>query len=113
MSSHPGFGAHTDPTFRSRPRRTGEVIRRVAVYLKPYWGMSLGTVACAILSLGFGLLYPKLTRTIIDTVISESRQDLLLPSALGLLGAFLFREVFNSLPGSIPESNPQPPSDRK
>jgi len=96
MASHPGFGAHTDPTFKSRPRATGEVIRRVAVYLRPYWLMSCGTVACAILSLGFGLLYPKLTRTIIDTVINGSRPDLLLPLALGLIGAFLLRELFNS-----------------
>jgi len=97
MSSHPGFGAHTDPTFRSRPRPAGEVIRRVAVYLRPYSLMALGTVACAILSLAFGFMYPKLTRTIIDDVISQSRQDLLLPAAAGLIGAFLFREIFNSL----------------
>ncbi|MCU0772027.1 MAG: ABC transporter ATP-binding protein/permease [Verrucomicrobia bacterium] len=97
MSSHPGFGAHTDPTFKSRPRPTGEVVRRVGVYLKPYWVMAFGTVTCAILSLGFGLLYPKLTRTIIDTVINQSREDLLLPAAWGLIGAFLFRELFNSL----------------
>lgn len=94
--SHPGFGAHTDPTFKSRPRPTGEVVRRVAVYLRPYWIMSVGTVACAVLSLGFGFLYPKLTRTIIDTVISEARHDLLLPAAAALVGAFLFRELFNS-----------------
>ena len=97
MSSHPGFCAHTDPTFKSRPRPTGEVIRRVAVYLRPYRHMAAGTVACAVMSLGFGLLYPKLTRTIIDSVITESRADLLLPCALGLIGAFLFRELFNSL----------------
>jgi len=59
--------------------------------------MSTGTVACAVISLGFGFLYPKLTRTIIDDVISKSREDLLLPAALGLIGAFLFREMFNSL----------------
>ena len=71
--SHPGFGAHTDPTFKSRPRPAGEVIRRVGVYLRPYWVMSLGTIGCAVLSLGFGLLYPKLTRTIIDTVITPEQ----------------------------------------
>jgi ABC-type multidrug transport system fused ATPase/permease subunit len=97
MSSHPGFGAHTDPTFKSRPRPAGEVIRRVAVYLRPYRLMAVGTVGCAILSLGFGLVYPKLTRTIIDSVIGGSRKELLLPSALGLIGAFLMRELFNSL----------------
>lgn len=94
--AHPGFGTHTDPTFKSRPRPTGEVIRRVAVYLRPYWIMSVGTVSCAVISLGFGLLYPKLTRTIIDSVIRDSREDLLLPVSLALIGAFLFRELFNS-----------------
>ncbi len=97
MSSHPGFGAHTDPTFKSHPRPAGEVIRRVGVYLRPYRLMAVGTVGCAILSLAFGLVYPKLTRTIIDSVLGESRQELLAPAALGLIGAFLLRELFNSL----------------
>ncbi len=91
MSSHPGFGAHTDPTFKSKPRPTGEVVRRVGVYLRPYLGMAAGTIACAIASLGFGLLYPKLTRVIIDDVIARSQEQLLVPAALGLLGAFLFQ----------------------
>jgi ATP-binding cassette subfamily B protein/subfamily B ATP-binding cassette protein MsbA len=97
MSLHPGYGAHTDPTFRSRPRPTREVVRRVGVYLWPYRWMAVGTVGCAVLSLGFGLLYPKLTRVIIDDVIARSQRELLVPAALGLLGAFLFRELFNSL----------------
>jgi ABC-type multidrug transport system fused ATPase/permease subunit len=72
-------------------------VRRVAVYLRPYWSLALATITCAVLSLGFGLLYPKLTRVIIDQVLTQGRHDLLTPAALGLLGAFLFREVFNSL----------------
>jgi ABC-type multidrug transport system fused ATPase/permease subunit len=59
--------------------------------------MVLGTVGCAVLSLGFGFLYPKLTSLIIDSVIRQGRHDLLTPAALGLLGAFLLRELFNSL----------------
>lgn len=94
--AHPGFGAHTDPTFKSRPRPTGEVVRRVGVYLRPYRLMVVGTVACAIISLGFGLLYPRLTKLIIDEVINGNRVDLLTPAALALLGAFLLRELFNS-----------------
>lgn len=97
MSSHPGFGAHTDPTFKSQPRPTGEVVRRVAVYLRPYKRLAVATVACAVLSLGFGFLYPKLTRVLIDQVIGQQRGDLLAPAAGGLLLAFLLREVFNSL----------------
>ncbi len=97
MSGHPGFGAHTDPTFKSEPRPTAEVVRRVAVYLKPYWALALATVACAVLSLGFGFLYPRLTRVLVDEVIANQRTDWLAPAAGGLLLAFLLREVFNSL----------------
>ncbi len=97
MSSHPGFGAHTDPTFKSRPRPTSEVVRRVAVYLRPYPWLAVGTAVCAVLSLGFGFLYPKLTRVLIDDVITRQQTHLLAPAAGGLLLAFLLREVFNSL----------------
>ena len=90
-------GSHADPTFRSRPRPTGEVIRRVGVYLRPYKLMVVGTVGCAVLSLAFGFVYPKLTRVIIDDIIQKGHYNWLTPAALGLLGAFLFRELFNSL----------------
>jgi ATP-binding cassette subfamily B protein/subfamily B ATP-binding cassette protein MsbA len=59
--------------------------------------MVVGTVGCAVLSLAFGFVYPKLTRVIIDDVIKKQRYDWLTPVALGLIGAFLFRELFNSL----------------
>jgi ATP-binding cassette subfamily B protein/subfamily B ATP-binding cassette protein MsbA len=97
MASHPGFGAHTDPSFRSPPRPTGEVVRRVAVYLRPYLGLAVATVGCALLSLAFGFLYPKLTRILIDEVITRRQTHLLAPAAGGLLLAFFLREVFNSL----------------
>ncbi len=97
MSQHPGFGAHTDPSFRSQPRTTGEVVRRVWVYLRPYRSLAAATVACAVLSLGFGFLYPKLTRFIIDEVIANRRAEALTPVSLALLGAFLLRDIFNSL----------------
>ncbi|MCZ7635516.1 MAG: ABC transporter ATP-binding protein/permease [Verrucomicrobia bacterium] len=97
MSSHPGFGAHTDPTFKSQPRPTGEVIRRVAVYLWPYRWLAVATVLCAVLSLAFGFLYPKLTRVLIDEVLTRRKVELLAPAAGGLLLAFFLREVFNSL----------------
>src|ERR1043165_1622964 len=96
MSSHPGYGSHTDPTFRSRPRKTGEVVRRVAVYLRPYKWMVAGTIGCAILSLAFGFLFPALTRVIIDDVVKAQRQQWLLLAALGLIGSFFMREVLNS-----------------
>jgi ATP-binding cassette subfamily B protein/subfamily B ATP-binding cassette protein MsbA len=72
-------------------------VRRVAVYLRPYAGLVVATILCAVLSLGFGLLYPLLTRVIIDEVITRHRSEALTLAALGLLGAFLLREAFNSL----------------
>ncbi|RME96215.1 MAG: ABC transporter ATP-binding protein [Verrucomicrobia bacterium] len=97
MTRHHHWGSHTDPSFRSRPRPTGEVVRRVAVYLRPYWLLALATISCAVLSLGFGLAYPKLTRVLIDDVVRAGRTEWLTPAALGLLGAFFLREAFNSL----------------
>lgn len=97
MPPHPNRGSNSDPTFRSRPRATGEVVRRVGVYLRPYKLMVFGTISCAVLSLAFGFVYPKLTSIIFDSVIRQGRYDWLTPAALGLIGAFLFRELFNSL----------------
>ncbi len=95
--SHPGFGAHTDPTFTSKPRTTWEVVSRVAVYLLPYKLMAVGTIACALFSLAFLFTYPKLTQYVIDDVITNQARQKLVPVILLLLGAFLFRELFNSL----------------
>ncbi|MGE3311803.1 MAG: ABC transporter ATP-binding protein [Limisphaerales bacterium] len=95
--SHARFGAHTDPTFRSEPRPAVEVIRRVAKYLRPYRAAAVATIVCAVASLGFGMLYPRLTRLLIDDVVAGGRSEWLTPASLGLLGAFFLREAFNSL----------------
>ncbi|MDQ6631350.1 MAG: ABC transporter transmembrane domain-containing protein, partial [Verrucomicrobiota bacterium] len=97
MAQHPPLSSHNDPTFAAKSRSTWEVIRRVAVYLKPYKWMAFGTVACAVLSLLMGFVYPLLTKYIIDDVIGQKRIDRLTPIMLALLGAFLLRELFNSL----------------
>src|SRR5712671_3460686 len=88
---------NSDPTFAARPRSTWEILRRVATYLRPYKLMAAGTIGCALLSLAFGLAYPKLTQFVVDDVIGNRRADLLAPAMLGLLGAFLLRDLFNSL----------------
>ncbi len=96
MHHHHSLGG-ADPTFTARARSTREIVRRVGAYLRPYKLMAAGTIGCALLSLGFGLAYPKLTELIIDGVIGRHRLDLLAPVMLGLLGAFLLRDLFNSL----------------
>jgi ATP-binding cassette subfamily B protein len=69
----------------------------VAVYLKPYKAMALGTVLCAVLSLAFSFVFPKATQFIIDDVITAGRHDLLVPTILALLGAFFLSDLFNAL----------------
>jgi ABC-type multidrug transport system fused ATPase/permease subunit len=59
--------------------------------------MALGTMLCAILSTACGFAFPKLTQFIIDDVIGARRLDLMTPVMLVLLGAFLLRDLFNSL----------------
>jgi ABC-type multidrug transport system fused ATPase/permease subunit len=97
MSGHPGFGAHTDPSFKSQPRSTGEVVRRVGVYLLPYKLMALGTIAFALLSLAAAFTYPKLTQHVIDEVITKRDTAALAPVMGLLIGAFFLRELFNCL----------------
>lgn len=86
-----------DPSFASRSRSTWEILRRVGRYLRPYKLMAAGTIGCAVLSLAFSFAYPKLTQFIIDDVLSGGRLEMLTPAVMLLLGAFVLREVFNSL----------------
>jgi ABC-type multidrug transport system fused ATPase/permease subunit len=94
---HHSKSSANDPTFTAKSRSTGEILRRVAIYLKPYKWMAAGTIACALLSLAFSLAYPKLTQFVIDDVIRKKQADRLTYIMLGLLGAFLLRDLFNSL----------------
>jgi ABC-type multidrug transport system fused ATPase/permease subunit len=95
MAHHEQAGL--DPTFTARSRRTLEVLRRVAVYLRPYKGRVAATVGCAILSLLASLVFPKLTQFALDEIVAKRRADLLPPVMLGLIGAFLLRDLFNAL----------------
>lgn len=97
MSHHSPTTVDPDPAVRARARSTWEVVRRVSTYLRPYGWFAAGTMACAILSLGFAFAFPRLMRLIIDDVISGQRHDLLLPAIAGLAGAFLLRDLFNGL----------------
>src|SRR5579863_3543301 len=97
MNHHHGAAGDTDPTFAAKARSTREILRRVAVYLKPYKLMAFGTMTCALLSLGFSLVFPRLIGAVIDDVIGKERVDLLMPVMLALIATFLLRDVFNSI----------------
>src|SRR5437867_551883 len=94
--AHP-VAASADPTFKAKARSTWEVVRRVAVYLPPYRRMAVGTVLCAMLSTACSFAFPHFTRKIIDEVIGQRQADQLTRVMFGLLGAFLLRDLFNSL----------------
>ena len=85
-----------DPTLRARSRSTWEVVRRVAVYLRPYRALAAANILCALVSLGCSLVFPRLVQKIIDDVVHGLRSGYVLP-VIGLAGAFLLRDLFNSL----------------
>ena len=96
MSSHASLRVG-DETLRASKRSVWSILRRIAKYLKPYRGLALATIGCAILSLAFQFVFPNLTGYVIDEVIANDRGGQLPWVCLGLLGAFLFSAVFNSL----------------
>lgn len=59
--------------------------------------MAFATMAFALLSTGFSLAFPKLAHLIIDDVILSKNAAHLTRYGIGLIGAFLFRDLFNSL----------------
>jgi ATP-binding cassette subfamily B protein len=85
-----------DPTLHASSRSTLEVVRRVAVYLRPYRLLALGNITCALISLGFSLAYPQLVQVIIEDVTQGNTTRFFWLIA-GLAGAFLMRDAFNSL----------------
>src|SRR5579862_8788241 len=97
MSRHAHLGAQADPTFTAKSRSTWEILRRVAVYLRPYKAMAFGTMSCALLSLAFSLAYPYFIGRVVDQVVGKQPAANLAPAAIGLLAAFLLRDLFNSL----------------
>src|SRR5262249_46021830 len=86
-----------DASFTASARSTWEILRRISRYLLPYKGLAAATVGCALLSMAFSLIYPKLAQFVIDDVIGRKRADLLTPMMIGLAGAFLLRDLFNGL----------------
>ena len=95
------YRAHTqasgENSFAVKSQGTWEVIRRVSRYLRPYPVMAAGTIGCAVMAQGLALVYPRLTQLILDDVVDRGRRDLLVPAILGLLAAFVLRDLFNSL----------------
>src|SRR5690349_14748043 len=95
--AHAHLSPRLDPTIPARQRSNWEIIRRVATYLRPYPWMAVSTIACALLSLACSFAYPLLTKRVIDDVIGKKQTEQLTFVMLGLIGAFLLRDLFNNL----------------
>jgi ATP-binding cassette, subfamily B, bacterial len=97
MAHHPNRTADSDPTFTAKPRSNWEIIRRVAVYLRPYKLLAVGTISCAILSLAFSFVFPVAMKVVIDDVIGQGQKEWLGPIICSVMAAFFFRDYFNSV----------------
>ena len=70
---------------------------RVFAYLKRYPRLAAGTLACAIMGTLMVIVFPSVTKWIIDDVVRANRPDKLLPLILLAAVAFLVQHFFNSL----------------
>jgi ATP-binding cassette subfamily B protein len=74
-----------------------KTVWRVFGYLKRYPWMAAVTLTCAILSTLMVIVFPGVTKWIIDDVVRANRPDKLLPLILLASIAFLLQHVFNAL----------------
>ncbi|MDQ6809074.1 MAG: ABC transporter ATP-binding protein/permease [Verrucomicrobiota bacterium] len=70
---------------------------RVFAYIKRYPWMAAGTLACAVASTLMIVVFPAVTKFIIDDVIRGHRPDLLVPCVIIALAAFFLQDVLNGL----------------
>ena len=74
-----------------------KTVWRVFAYLKRYPWLAAGTLACAIMGTLMVIVFPSVTKWIIDDVVRANRPDKLLPLILLAAVAFLIQHLFNSL----------------
>src|SRR5215469_10543368 len=74
-----------------------KTVWRVFGYLKRYPWIAAGTLSCAILSTLMVIVFPGVTKWIINDVVRANRPDKLLPLILLAAVAFLLQNGFNTL----------------
>ncbi len=74
-----------------------KTVWRVFAYLKRYPWLAAGTLTCAIMGTLMVIVFPSVTKWIIEDVVRANRPDKLLPLILLAAGAFLVQHVFNAL----------------
>ena len=74
-----------------------KTVWRVFAYLKRYPWLAAGTLACAIMGTLMVIVFPSVTKWIIEDVVRANRPDKLLPLILLAAVAFIIQHVFNSV----------------
>src|SRR5437660_12915237 len=74
-----------------------KTVWRVFAYLRRYPWMAAGTLTCAVLSTLLVIVFPGVTKWIIDDVVRAHRPDKLMPLIILAAVAFLFQHGFNAL----------------
>ena len=74
-----------------------KTVWRVFAYLRRYPWLAAGTLACAVLGTLMVIVFPSVTKWIIDDVVRANRPEKLLPLILLATVAFLVQHFFNSL----------------
>src|SRR2546421_4971189 len=74
-----------------------KTVWRVLAYLKRYPWMAAGTLTCAILSTLMVIIFPTVTKWIINDVVRANHPEKLLPLILLAAMAFLLQHAFNAL----------------
>jgi len=74
-----------------------KIVRRVFAYLKRYPWMAAATLCCAVFSTLMIIVFPAVTKMIIDDVVRANRPDRLVPLVLLAALAFVLQHGFNCL----------------
>jgi ABC-type multidrug transport system fused ATPase/permease subunit len=74
-----------------------KTVPRVFAYLRRYPWMALGTLSCAILSTLMVVVFPAVTKRVVDEVLNQHHAERLTPLVLIAAVAFLLQNGLNSL----------------
>jgi ABC-type multidrug transport system fused ATPase/permease subunit len=74
-----------------------KTVWRVFAYLKRYPALAAGTLACAILGTLMVIVFPAVTKSIVDEVVNQRREERLMPLVLFGALAFLLQHGLNAL----------------